>query len=68
MFRDLFPIGRSLTGAGNVKTLEYLSKIIEGLVVKSVSSSEEIYDWKVPNEWEVNDAYVKNAFGKNHRR
>ena len=62
---DLFPITRSLSGKGNVETLEYIGKkLVPNLMQKSIPSGTEVYDWTVPPEWNINDAYVKNANGK----
>ena len=61
---DLFPLNRSLTGQGNRDTLIYLQKIIPDLEIKSVRSGERLFDWIVPDEWAVNDAYVMNRKGK----
>lgn len=61
---DLFYICRSLTGSGNVQTIKYLIKnIINGGEIKSINSGKKVFDWKVPPQWEINDAYVKNKFG-----
>ena len=61
---DLFPLNRSLTGPGNRSTLEYLQKIVPEIKIRSVKSGTKIFDWVVPEEWAVNDAYVKNKHGK----
>ena len=62
--KKLFPIHRSLTGKGNLETLELISKEIKNFKIKSVKSKSIIYDWKVPDEWEVKEAYIKNKFNE----
>ncbi|WP_421578286.1 DUF4910 domain-containing protein [Shinella sp. M31] len=59
----LFPIGRSITGEGVRRTLAILSDAID-LAVREVPTGTEIFDWTVPQEWTVRDAYVRAANGK----
>ena len=64
-FQDLFPINRSLTGEGVKQTLEYLKKnIIPNGQIKSIPSGTNVFDWEVPEEWSVSDAYVLNGAGE----
>lgn len=60
----LFPINRSITGKGTLKTLEILKKKINLIKIKSFPSRKKVFDWKIPDEWNVNDAYIKDKFGK----
>lgn len=60
--RDLFPINRSLTGTGVRETLDYIQKIIP-IERKTISSGSQVFDWKVPDEWNVTDAYVADESG-----
>ena len=62
--KDLFPINRSLTGAGVRKTLQYFKEIIPELEIKNVPSGYEAFDWTVPEEWEIDDAYIENEEGE----
>ena len=61
---DLFPIARSLTGEGVRKTLSYIKSEIPGLEILSVKSGTKAFDWVIPNEWSINDAYIENLDGK----
>ena len=63
----LFNINRSITGPGNRITLKEIKKIIP-IKIKSIKSSRKIYDWKVPLEWSVKDAYIKNDKGEKSKR
>ncbi len=60
---DLFPICRSLTGEGNRKTLRYIKKINRNFKIKSFKSGEKFYDWKIPLEWKIKNAYIKDKLG-----
>ena len=62
-FDRLWPICRSLTGIGNRKTLNILSEIAD-LEIKEVPSGTVCFDWIVPPEWNVRDAWVKNSNGE----
>jgi aminopeptidase-like protein len=56
--KKLFPICRSLTGNGNRETLKILKKEIPELALYEIPSGKKFYDWVVPNEWNIKDAYI----------
>jgi len=62
-FDRLWPITRSLTGNGNRETLKILAEIID-LEVKEVPSGTKCFDWNVPPEWNIKEAWIKNIKGE----
>ena len=54
----LYPICRSLTGKGTKKTLSIIKNEFPSLKIYNVSSRSKVFDWNVPDEWNVSDAYV----------
>ena len=61
---DLFPICRSISGDGLRKTLKYINKRILEMNIHSIKSGTKVFDWKVPLEWNISDAFIKNKKGK----
>lgn len=62
--KKLFPICRSLTGKGVRETLLIIQKEFKNLNIKKIRSGKKVFDWKVPPEWNVKDAYVLDKFNK----
>ena len=54
----LWPFNRSITGDGVRMTLAALKNIIPDIKVFEVQSGQKAYDWTVPQEWKIKDAYI----------
>lgn len=54
----LYPINRSITGRGTLKTLKIIKKELKELKIKKIKSGTKVYDWVIPSEWNVTEAYV----------
>ena len=59
LIKLLWPISRSLTGNGNRLTLKILKKVNNNLRIFEVKSGKNVYDWKIPLEWNVKKAFIK---------
>lgn len=62
LIERLFPLCRSISGDGVRQTLSILQDFI-ALQVHEVKSGMQVFDWVVPKEWNINDAYVKDSAG-----
>jgi aminopeptidase-like protein len=60
---ELYPICRSLTGDGVRETLRILQRHCP-IEIHEVPTGTTAFDWTVPKEWNIRDAYVKNARGE----
>jgi aminopeptidase-like protein len=60
---ELYPICRSITGHGVRETLSIIAKHIPCETVE-VPTGTKVFDWTVPKEWNISDAYIKNAKGE----
>ena len=63
LVEELYPICRSITGDGVRETLKILEKHI-ALTTHEVPTGTQVFDWTVPKEWNIRDAYIKNGNGE----
>jgi aminopeptidase-like protein len=63
LISELYPICRSITGDGVRKTLRILQQWIP-LEIHEVPTGTPVFDWTVPKEWNIRDAYVLNPKGE----
>ncbi len=60
---ELYPICRSITGDGIRETLKRIKQRIP-LELTEVATGTPVFDWTVPKEWNIRDAYIKDAHGR----
>ena len=56
----LWPLNRSLSGIDTVKTLSILKKNNKHLKIKKINSGKKVFDWVVPEEWQIKNAWIKD--------
>ncbi len=61
--KTLYPINRSLTGKGTKDTLKLIQKYFPNLRIRRFKCNTKVFDWKIPDEWNVKRAYVMNKSG-----
>ena len=56
--KELWPINRSITGEGVRQTLRKISNHLPSLEIKSITTGTKVFDWSIPKEWFVEEAYI----------
>jgi aminopeptidase-like protein len=59
----LFPLNRSITGDGVRETLRVIRELLPGLEIHEVPSGTKVFDWEIPNEWNVRAAWLEGPDG-----
>ena len=62
--KELWPINRSITGKGVRETLKLIKGHLPQLKINSVPSGTNVFDWTVPKEWSVKEAYIITPSGE----
>src|SRR4051794_22417506 len=60
---EIYPICRSITGRGVRETLRAIAAHIN-LELHEVPTGTAVFDWVIPREWNIRDAYIKNELGE----
>ncbi|NBT26333.1 MAG: DUF4910 domain-containing protein [Actinobacteria bacterium] len=70
--KAIFPITRSITGEGVRETLRAIKAILPAMEIHEVPTGTKCFDWTVPQEWQISEAYIEDPAGgrivdmKNH--
>ncbi len=62
--KSLFPLCRSLTGKGTQQTLRFFKNINKEFKILKFKSGTKVFDWKIPLEWNIRDAYIQHESKK----
>ncbi len=60
---ELFPVCRSITGAGIRETLARLQREVP-IEIRSIPSGTQVFDWTIPDEWNIRDAWIADSRGE----
>ena len=63
LMERLFPLCRSLSGSGVRQTFDVLGEHIP-LERTEIATGTQVFDWTVPDEWNIRDAYVATSDGE----
>src|SRR4051812_7972014 len=63
MFDELWPLTRSITGPGVRASMDIVSQIMP-LERLAFRSGQRIFDWTIPKEWDVRDAFIVTPSGQ----
>ena len=64
--KDLFSICRSITGNGTRMSLSYFEKINPEFRRLKFKTGQKVFDWEIPKEWNIKDAYLEHESGKRY--
>ena len=62
--KKIWSYNRSLTGVGQRQTLSTIKEQIPQTKIKKYRSGKRVFDWKIPDEWHVNYAYITDPNGE----
>jgi len=62
-FQDLKKNHSSILSKNNYKRLKLIKKLIPDLKISYFNSGEKVFDWRIPKQWDINSAYLKDCYG-----
>lgn len=62
--KAIFPITRSITGEGVRETLRAIKAILPAMEIHEVPTGTKCFDWTVPQEWQISEAYIEDPAGR----
>ena len=62
--KEIYPLATSLTGKGARTFLKIIQKNFPKLKIHAVASGTKVFDWKIPQEWNISDAYIVDKYNK----
>src|ERR671913_2313450 len=65
LVRELYPVLRSITGEGLRTTVRRLSSVVP-LDIIEVPTGTAVFDWTVPDEWSIDEAYIEHESGRRY--
>ncbi|MDC0063084.1 DUF4910 domain-containing protein [Candidatus Puniceispirillum sp.] len=64
LMEELFPINRSITGDGFRESLQIIKRELPQLRINEVPTGTACFDWEIPKEWNIKEAYIIDPSGK----
>lgn len=64
LVKELFPICRSITGEGVRQTLKVIKRELPNLNIFEVPTGTQVFDWKVPKEWNIKGGGIYRLNGE----
>ncbi len=62
--KDLFHMPRSIMGEPFKKSLRYIKNLIPEIKIIKFTTGTKVFDWVIPEEWNIKDAFIKEPSGK----
>mgnify|MGYP001558258643 CR=1 FL=1 len=63
LIQELYPVCRSITGNGFRETLQHVQRHVP-MSVSEVPTGTRVFDWTVPKEWNIREAYIRSTTGR----